>query len=370
MKPHSLAKRVYAVGLVLAVSVLAACSGTSAPDGNASAPGASDGEKIQVGLLLPENQTVRFEQFDRPVFEAELAKECENCEVLYANAGFDASKQQSQIESMIAQGVDVLVLMAVDSKAIETSVKDAASRGIPVIAYERFIDGPVSYAVTREFSELGSGNGDALLAAITENGDLGGTIVAINGDPATADIDQIRDGWASVLEGQVEIGREFDTPGWDPSGAQTSMEQAISALGAENIVGVMAMNDGMAGGAIAALKAAGVNPLPPVTGMDAELAAVQRIVAGEQVASVYNDPITMATVAAQVAAKVAKGLEITPDSKRVNSAGVEVPIVKVPLPDAITIKNVKSNLIDTGVYTIEQICTPEYADACAAAGLQ
>lgn len=358
-----------------ATGALTACSsdepadepstGGSAEESNA--PGS--GEPVQVGFLLPENQTVRFEQFDKPVFEEELAARCDTCEVLYANAQFDPAKQQSQIESMVAQGVDILVVMAVDAQAIESAIVDAASRDIPVVAYERFIDGPVDYAVTRDFYTMGQQNGEALLAAITENGDEGGTIVALNGDPAWSDLPSMRAGWFDILDGKVEIGREFDTPGWDPSTAQSEMEQAITVLGAGNVVGVMAMNDGMAGGAIAALKAAGVNPLPPVTGMDAELAAVQRIILGEQIASVFNDPISMATTVAEIVAKIVNGEEITPDSTRENAAGEEVPIIDVPLTPAVTIDNIQTELIDRGVFTVEEICTADVEAACRDAGL-
>lgn len=356
---------------LVAAGSLASCSaGPDEADDTADAPDApAAAETVTVGFLLPENQTVRFEAFDRPVFEAEIAANCETCEVVYANAQQDATKQQSQIETMISQGVDVLVVMAVDSKAIESSIADAGARDIPVIAYERFIDGPVSYAITREAFAMGEQNGQALLDAITANDDLGGTIVAINGDPTWGDMPDCRAGWASVLEGKVEIGREFETPGWDPAAAQTEMEQAITVLGAENIVGVMAMNDGMASGAIAALKAAGVDPLPPVTGMDAELAAVQRILLGEQAASVFNDPITMATIAADVVAKLVAGEEIEYTSTRANSAGVEVPIIAVPLTSYITVDNIQSELIDRNVFTVEQICTPDLESACRDAGL-
>ena len=102
-------------------------------------------------------------------------------------------------------------------------------------------------------------------------------------------------------ESGFTIGAEYDTPDWSPDKAQQEMEQAITQLGADGFVGVYAANDGTAGGAIAAMKAAGINPLPPVTGQDAELAAIQRILAGEQYMTVYKAIKPEAEAAAEVA---------------------------------------------------------------------
>ena len=100
----------------------------------------------------------------------------------------------------------------------------------------------------------------------------------INGSPTDPNAADFKAGAHSVLDGKVNIGKEYDTPDWSPDQAQTEMEQAITALGKDKIIGVYAANDGTAGGAIAAMKGAGFTTLPPITGQDAELAAIQRII--------------------------------------------------------------------------------------------
>jgi D-xylose transport system substrate-binding protein len=177
------------------------------------------------------------------------------------------------------------------------------------------------------------------------------------------------DGWRSVLNGKVNVGREYYTKGWDPAVAQTETDQAITALGKANIIGVFAMNDGMAGGAIAALKGAGFKPLPPVTGMDSEIAAVQRILIGEQAGSVFNSPIKMATAVAKVVGQLANNQTLSPDSTVDNVTGNHVKIFYTPTPVTTTKATIKQYLIDPGVYSVNDICTAAFTDACKAAGL-
>jgi D-xylose transport system substrate-binding protein len=110
------------------------------------------------------------------------------------------------------------------------------------------------------------------------------SIVMINGSPTDNNASLFKQGAHSVFDplvaaGKLTIAKEYDTPDWSPDQAQTEMQQALTALN-NKVDGVYAANDGTGGGAIAAMKAAGVNPLPPVTGQDAELAAIQRILVG------------------------------------------------------------------------------------------
>jgi D-xylose transport system substrate-binding protein len=146
------------------------------------------------------------------------------------------------------------------------------------------------------------------------------------------------------------------------------MEAAISALGKKNIVGVYSANDGMAGGIITALKAAGIKA--PVTGQDAELAAVQRIVAGEQFMSVYKPYAPEAEAAAEMAVALAKGEDLGAVAKdKVSSdSAKDVPSVLVDVT-SLTQKNIKDTVIKDGVYTVDEICTAKYKAACDKIGL-
>jgi D-xylose transport system substrate-binding protein len=142
------------------------------------------------------------------------------------------------------------------------------------------------------------------------------------------------------------------------------MASQVTQFG-DSLVGVYAANDATAGGAIAALKAGGVTPLPPVTGQDAELAAMQRIVSGDQYMTVYKDLKLQAEIAATNAVALLNGETLVGLSK--DTIGIPTTLLT---PMIVTIDNIMETVVADGFYTVEQICTPEYARACFAAGIQ
>ncbi|MFE0514588.1 sugar ABC transporter substrate-binding protein, partial [Streptomyces sp. NPDC058964] len=271
--------------------------------------------------------------------------------------------------TVIVEKVEVFVLDAVDAKSIGDSVQKAKDAGIPVIAYDRLSRGPISGYVSFDGEEVGRLQGRALLKAMGDKVP-GGQIVMINGDPSDPNAVAFRKGALSALDGQVKIGKAYDTLHWSPEVANTNMSGAISALGADSIDGVYAANDGLAAGSIAALKANGVHPLPPVTGQDAELAAVRRIVSGDQYMTVSKPfgPEASAGGAMAVAAMRGEKLDKLATGKVRTSGGQNVPAVMLtPVP--VTVDNIKDALIKDGIYTTEQICTPRLRAACDRAGL-
>jgi D-xylose transport system substrate-binding protein len=149
------------------------------------------------------------------------------------------------------------------------------------------------------------------------------------------------------------------------------MQQALTAMN-NKVDGVYAANDGTASGAIAAMKAANISPLPPVTGQDAELAGIQRILAGEQYMTVYKAIKPEAEAAAQLAYDLMSGTSV-PDSMTngatTNNGSIDVPSVLLT-PVAVTKDNIKDTVVADGFWTVDQICTADYADACSAAGLK
>lgn len=351
---------------VAAVGVLVLAAGCGSGDDG----GSGGGDAKTIALLLPESKTTRYEAFDRPLFEAKVKQLCGNCKLLYSNADQDPAKQQSQIESALAQQPDVLVLDAVDAKAVAPQVNQAKQKGIPVIAYDRLISGiGYEYYVSFDNVKVGKVQGEALLDELTKRGTKDkGQVVVINGattDPSAGDY---KKGAHQALDGQVKIGREFDTPDWSPDKAQQQMEQAITALGRDNIVGVYSANDGMAGGAIAAMKRAGYKTLPPVTGQDAELAAVQRILTGEQTMTIYLDIRAQAEKSAELAVALARDEKPEAPTK-VNNGTADIPTFLLD-PIAVGKDKIKDTIVKDGFYKVEQICTGQVAAACKAAGLQ
>ena len=354
-----------AVGTALALSLtVAGCGG----DGSGSSGDTAGGKTI--ALLLPESKTTRYEAFDRPLFEAKVKALCADCKVLYFNADQDAAKQQQQVETALAQGADVLVLDAVDAAAVAPLVNQAKQKKVPVVAYDRLISGiDYEYYVSFNNVRVGEMQGQALLDALNTKGTASkGQIVMINGAPTDPSSADYKKGAHNILDGKVTIGREFDTPDWSPDKAQQQMEQAITALGRDNIVGVLSANDGMAGGAIAAMKRAGFATLPPITGQDAELAAVQRILTGEQYMTIYLDIRTEAEKAAELAVALSKGQQ--PDAPTTVDNGTAKIRSFLLDPVAVTADKIKDTIVKDGFYKPSDICAGEAAAACAKAGIQ
>ncbi|HEX8537266.1 MAG TPA: sugar ABC transporter substrate-binding protein, partial [Cystobacter sp.] len=281
---------------------------TATAGGNTpAAPAKPAGAKI--ALLLPESKTSRYESHDRPHFERKVKELCAECEVIYSNADQDAAKQQNQAEAAITNGAQVLVLDPVDAASAAAIVGRARQSKAMVISYDRLIaQADVDYYISFDNEKVGKLQGQALADKLKAAGKADGTIVVINGSPTDSNAAMFKAGAHSVLDGSgLKLGAEYDTPDWSPDKAQQQMEQAITQLGKDKIVGVYCANDGTAGGAIAAMKAAGINPLPPVTGQDAELAGIQRIVAGEQFMTVYKAIKAEAEAAAELAVALARG---------------------------------------------------------------
>lgn len=355
----------------MAVS-LAACGSAKESDGgsDSSDSAAKKGDDIKVGLLLPENQTARYEKFDKPMIEKKVKELTNNKgKVVYANAKQDASLQNQQVDTMVTNKVDVLIIDAVDYKAIAGSVKKAHDAGIKVVAFDRLAEGPIDAYTSFDNVTVGKTQGEALLKALGDKA-KDSQIVMMNGSSTDPNAAQFKEGAHSVLDGKVKIGREYDTKEWKPENANANMQAAISALGKDKIDGVYSANDGMAGGSITALKRAGIKDIP-VTGQDAELAGVQRIVTGEQYMSVFKSYPKEAETAAEMAVALAKGESLDSIANdKVDSATTKgVPAVIVPVV-SLTKDNIKETVIKDGFYTIDEICTDKYKAACDKIGLK
>ena len=327
----------------------------------------------KIALLLPESKTARYESHDRPHFERKVKELCGECEVIYSNADQDAAKQQQQAEAAITKGVKVLVLDPVDAASAGAIVKRAKQSDIPVVSYDRLItDADIDYYISFDNEKVGKLQATALVDKLKADGKGSGTIVMINGSPTDNNARLFKNGAHSVIDGSgLKIGQEYDTPDWSPDKAQQQMEQTITAIGKDKIAGVYCANDGTAGGAIAAMKAAGVKPLPPVTGQDAELAGIQRILGGEQFMTVYKAIKPEAETAAELAVALVRGQQ-APAGKlnaKVNNGKVDVPSILLE-PVAVTKDNVKSTVVADGFWKPDELCTGSYKDACAAAQIQ
>jgi D-xylose transport system substrate-binding protein len=358
-----------AFAVAVAMLLAAACATTKSSGGG----GGGGGQKT-IALLLPETKTTRYEQQDKPNFERKVKELCPDCKVIYSNADQDAAKQQQQAEAAITNGAKVLVLDAVDVQSATSIVQRAKQAKVPVISYGRLVaNADLDYYVSIDPFKVGQQQGKALLDALRRAGTSAASVVMINGSPTDSNAGPYKKGAHSVLDrAGVKVAKEYDTPDWSPDKAQTEMEQAITALGKTGFLGVYVANDGMASGVIAALKGARIDPASkPVTGQDAELAAIQRILTGEQLMTVYQPIKKIAETAAELAVDLVNGKASDASAlatAKVNNGKKDVPSVLLDTV-VVTKSNIKSTVIADGFLTPAQICTGQYKQACQAAGI-
>jgi len=339
--------------LGLAMSLLGATAAHAAPTGT-------------VAFLMPDQASTRYEQHDFPGFKAAMTKLCPDCKVLYQNANADVSQQQQQFNSVISQGAKVIVLDPVDSTAAASLVHMAQAQGIKVIAYDRPVPStPADYYVSFNNEGIGKLISQSLVQHLKDMGipTSAGGVLEVNGSPTDAAAGLIKTGIHAGLQGSgYQTLAEYDTPDWAPPKAQQWVSGQITRFGAK-IVGVVAANDGTAGGAVAAFKAAGVNPVPPVTGNDATLAGLQLIISGDE----YNTILKPSEIVAAAAAKVAVAFLSGETPK------AETTLFKTPsqlfTPSVITSKNLKTDVVDKGFASAKELCTGRYAAGCKTLGI-
>jgi D-xylose transport system substrate-binding protein len=224
-----------------------------------------------------------------------------------ADAQSSASKQLTDVESLISQGANALIILAQDSSAIGPAVEMAVNEGIPVVGYDRLIENPDAFYLTFDNKEVGRLQARAVFEQQPE-----GNYVFIKGSSADPNADFLFAGQMEVLQEAVDAGKiknvgEAYTDGWLPANAQRNMEQFLTANNNE-VDAVVASNDGTAGGAIAALEAQGLAGSVPVSGQDADHAALNRIALGTQTVSVWKDSRDLGKAAAQIAGQMADGV--------------------------------------------------------------
>ncbi|MEM6738875.1 MAG: D-xylose ABC transporter substrate-binding protein [Pseudomonadota bacterium] len=233
------------------------------------------------------------------------ALEAGGASYISADAQSSSAKQLSDIESLMAQGVDALIVLAQDAEAIIPAVQAAADEGIPIIAYDRLIEDPRAFYLTFDNVEVGRMQARAVLEAQPE-----GNYVMIKGSAADPNADFLRGGQQEVLQeaidsGAITIVGEAYTDGWLPANAQRNMEQILTAND-NSVDAVVASNDGTAGGVVAALTAQGMEGIP-VSGQDGDHAALNRVALGTQTVSVWKDARELGKAAGEIAVALAGG---------------------------------------------------------------
>jgi len=319
---------------MLFVSVLAGCK-TAVPVE----------KKLKIGLSLA---TLQEERWVRD--KDRITKDCadQGIELLTQIANMDAATQESQCENLFTQGINVLILAPQDAAAAATIVDKARAAGIKVISYDRLVMNTANDDVYISFDNVQVGvlQGTWLTTAVPK-----GNYAVLSGAPTDNNAKLFKQGAMSVIQplvdkGDIKIVADQAVVEWKPENAQKIMENALTA-NKNNIQGILAPNDGTAGGCIQALAAQGLAGKVPITGQDAELAAAQRIVKGTQGMTVFKDTRMLADAAVEAAQTMFAGQPLTKATQTVNNNTMDVPSILL-VPVAVTKENIDVQLIDSG----------------------
>ncbi len=262
----------------------------------------AEGKKI--GVSWAQFQEERW-KIDEAAMKAAI--EAAGDEYISADAQSSSEKQLSDVDALIAQGANVLIINAWDKDAIGPAIEKAAAEGIPVVGYDRLIEDARAFYLP--FDNVGVGK---IIAEEVMKAKPDGNYAIIKGDPGDPNADFLRSGMEQVIgeavkAGTIKIVGEVYTDGWKPENAQKNMEQILTANN-NAVDAVLAENDGMAGGASAALAAQGL--VVPLGGQDGDLAAINRVARGTQTVSVWKDSRQLGKAAGEIAAQLAGGTAI------------------------------------------------------------
>jgi D-xylose transport system substrate-binding protein len=349
---------------VAATTVLVAATLVACGSSNGSTDDAAGAGNAKIAFLMPDIASTRYELFDAPLFKAKIKELCGGCTVLYQNAAADAAKQQQQASSMLAQGVKAIVIDPVDSAAAASIVQSAQAQSVPVVAYDRPIPAKkADYYVSFDNEKIGQMIAQSLVDQLKATNAKGG-LLQVNGSPTDAAAGLIKKGIHNAVDASgFKLLAEFDTPGWQPPKAQEWVGGQITRFPGQ-IAGVVAANDGTGGASIAAFKAAGI-PVPPITGNDAELAAIQRVISGDQFNTISKPIKIVADAAAAVAYEFAQGKKPAGKTTLFDTPS------ELFTPTVVTQQNVAETLMAPDfALKVADVCTAEYKADCDKLGIK
>jgi D-xylose transport system substrate-binding protein len=350
---------------------LAACGGSS-DDGSSGSSTSSGAKSKTVGVILPDATTSpRWEANDRPSLTKAFTDAGLKSNI--QNAGGDKAKFGTICDSMINEGVAVIMIVNLDSDSGGACLKKAKAAGIPSIDYDRLtLGGGASYYVSFDNVKVGGLMGTGLQQCLGDKA-KGAGVVYINGDPTDNNAALFKKGYDDQLkaDAKVKILSSDKSGFWDAKKAGVAFDGLYTQFGSK-IQGVISANDTMAGGIIASLKRNGLAGKVPVTGQDASVEGLQRILAGTQCMTVYKNTNLEADAASKLAIDLTKGDKAAAEALATGSVkdtvtGKDVKSV-LATPEAIYQDSVKKVTAD-GFQKAADICTAEYAAACKKYGV-
>lgn len=308
------------------------------------------GEKpIIIGFSIGATREERWAK-DKELF-IKRAQEL-GAEVSVVSSDYDIEKETLQIESLVSQGVSVIVVMPSDSETIWPAIEKAKQAGIKVVSYDRLIkDSEIDLYISFDNTAVGRLQAESILSVVSQ-----GNFAYIGGSPTDNNSYLLRAGTMAALasnidNGEIKLVIDRFTDNWRPDEAYKTMKEYLDS--GQTVGAVIAANDGIASGVIQALKEKGLAGTVLVSGQDADLSAVQRIVAGTQFSTVYKPISSLAYKAAESAVALAKGeaLEVT---DVINNGKAQIPAYFFE-PAIVNKRNIMGTIIKDGFYTYEEV---------------
>ena len=339
-----------------AAVVFAGCSSTSSPaPSGGGAGGSQSAAGCKVGVSWNNFKEERWAKWDEPAIKEVV--EAAGGTYTGTDAGSSAEKQATDVEQLITDGAKVLIILAQDGTAIQPTVQAAVDQGIPVIAYDRLIENEKAFYITFDNPLVGELMAKEIVKVVPK-----GNYVIIKGNSADANSDFLRGGIEKVIgplvtSGDIKIVGEDYTDNWDAAIAQTTMEQYLTAEN-NDIDAALVLNDGMACGVVAALKGQGLDGKVPVTGQDADKAALNRVALGTQLVSVGKDARLLGAAAGAAAVALCAGTPLAdvPDAVQFETPEKKIKMSSIFLtPEPITQANLQ-DAIDNEWITKEELC--------------
>ncbi len=317
-----------------------------------AAPVFAGSHSVTVGVSWSNFQEERWKTDEAAI---KGALEAAGATYISADAQASAAKQLTDVESLIAQGADALIILAMDKDAIGPAIDAADNEGIPVVGYDRLIEDDRTFYLTFDNKGVGRIIAETVKAAQPE-----GNYAIIKGDKGDPNAGFLLEGMMEVIGDDVAAGKitvvgEAFSDGWKPDNAQKNMEQILTANG-NNVDAVLSQNDGMAGGAIAALAAQGLDV--PVGGQDGDHAALNRVARGTQTVSVWKNANDLGKAAGEIAVALANGTAMADiEGASIFSDGEKGVAMNAILldPTPITKDNI-SAVIDAGHIAKDKVC--------------
>jgi D-xylose transport system substrate-binding protein len=332
---------------VLVVFLVSACVEAPSDESNNSKPNSG---RIRIGLSMDTLKEERWQR-DRDLF-VERAREL-GADVLVQSADSDDNVQTQQSENLLTQGVNVLVVIPHNGEVAASIVEASHRQNVPVISYDRLIrNSEPDLYISFDNEKVGELQARYLVEHAPR-----GNYVLIGGAPTDNNATLFRKGQMNILKplidrGDIRIVADQWARDWLASEALRHTENALTQAN-NNVVAVVVSNDGTAGGAIQALEEQKLAGKVVVSGQDADLAALQRIIAGTQSMTVYKPVAQLARRAAEAAVAMARREKVESTSA-INNGKVDVPSILLE-PIVVEKNNIVDTVIKDGYQKLEEV---------------